>query len=87
MKKNKKLFNNDNKHTSTETLQWIDRQRERNKKKRSHEKHEQSPKLGQNELLVRSREGAREVGGKMALGMTWLATTNPFHLIKKKISS
>lgn len=34
MKKNKKLFNNDNKHTSTETLQWIDRQRERNKKKK-----------------------------------------------------
>lgn len=61
--------------------------REKETKKRSHEKHEPSPKLGQNELLVRSREGAREVGGKMALRMTWLATTNPFHLIKKKISS
>lgn len=54
--------------------------REKETKKRSHEKHEQSPKLGQNELLVRSREREQGRGGKDGIGDDMVSNDRPFSI-------
>lgn len=54
--------------------------REKETKKRSHEKHEQSPKLGQNELLVRLREREQGKGSKDGIGDDMVSNDRPFSI-------